>query len=457
MVSKGFLNRSTILKELPYLLLCALVLYPILPHAIQSILLVLFLVFSLFYHGKNLKPNITQKGLTPFFIIGGWFFLLMLTLFYSSDFDLGVKRLIRNIHVVIFPFVFLYIFPSLSKKRFSILSNLFLFAHIFLVFFLLIKCFDGIDKVGFRGKDGQWVYNVSDQGFLELLKEFSKMSFARSRYFINENQITTFFIHKAYLSLGFAWCFFLSINEVFSKNSVRKKIIYTTLAIFFLCAIIYFTSIPNILALLILLPLFIILKLDGFKKKLVFIAVCFLGIFSVLQIQPVKDKVFGDRRLLTDINEARNLITSIVKGSEVENTNVRFNVWSCSYKNIKDNFWLGIGVGDEENVLIECYKSNGCDYCVEYELNTHNYYASILLSGGFFALILFIGMFLYIIYIGFKTKNILLVIFILLFGINLISENMLSRINGVLFYSIMLGILLSRSFITRSKTTVFEK
>lgn len=447
MINKQPLNIiNTFFKELPYITLCILMLYPILPNALQSIFLILFIGLSLFYYKKNLKSNIEEKRIKSFFIMCGWFFALAITLFYTTELDIGFKRLIRSIHVVLFPFVFIYIYPSLSKKRFSILSNLFIFTHIFLVFFLLIKCFEGIDKVGFRGENGQWIYNISDQGFLELLKEFSKMSFARSRYFINENQISTFFIHKAYLSLGFAWCFFLSLNKVFSKNAIHKKVTYIILAIFFLFAIIYFTSIPNILAIVVLLPIYIILKLNSYRKRLLFILICFLSMFSVLQIQSVKDKVFRDGRLLTDVNETKNLIFSIIAGKEVENTNVRYNVWSCTYEKIKNNFWMGVGIGGEENVLMDCYKNNGCNYCVENDLNTHNYYASILLSGGIFVFLLFICMFLYQIYFGFKSGNILFIIFTLLFVINLISENMLSRINGVLFFAIFSSIMINLSF-----------
>ncbi|WP_242131021.1 O-antigen ligase family protein [Aestuariivivens marinum] len=433
-------------KELPYLLLCMLVLYPIFPNAFQSFFLVLFFSSCFFYYKERILVNLKEIGVKPLVLVCSWFLFLSITLFYTEDLALGFKRLVRMIHVVLFPFIFLLVLPALSKKKIRVLSNLFIFVHVFLGVFLLIKCFEGINRLGFRGVDGTWVYNISDQGFLELLKEFSKMSFAASRYFINENEISTFFIHKAYLSLGFAWCFFLSINEVFSKNSTLRKVIYTLLVIFFFCSIIYFTSIPNILALILLFPLYIILKLDNFKKGLVFISICFFSVFTILQVQSVNEKVFGDRRLLTDINEAKNLISSIVEGKEMKDTNVRYNVWSCSFENIKKNFWFGIGVGDEEAVLKECYQKKDCEYCAQNNLNTHNYYASLMLSGGVFVLGLFLVALLYQITVGYRTGNILLVIFILLFAINLISENMLSRINGVLFYSMFSGLMLNQSF-----------
>jgi len=380
-------------------------------------------------------------------LICGWFILVVFTLLYSSNFDIGIKRVSRGINLLVFPLLFLYILPSFTVKKRNFIFDIFIGVHVFLIFFLILKSLEGIDKVGFRGVNNEWVTNISEEGFFKILKIFFDMSFARSRYFINENQITTFFIHKAYLSMGFVWCVFLMIDRLFFvKIKTFKRILFSVLLPLFVIAIIYFTSIPNIIALCVLLPVFVFFKIRNFRKRIVYIFVTVISIISLFQVDVIKDRIFDDARLKNDITEVKDLLQTLIDNKSYENTNIRLEVWKCSFNQIRKNIWFGHGIGDEEEMLLSCYKSINCEDCIEQQLNTHNYFASLLLVGGILTLIMFLIALGYMLKIGVVAKNYLFVVLVLLIGINLLSENLLVRMHGVLFYVLFSGILLNQSY-----------
>jgi hypothetical protein len=161
-----------IIKNLPFLFLCILITYPILPHALQSISIGLFVVSSIIIYRDDIMPHINIKGIKPFVLICGWFILVILTLFYSSNFDIGLKRVLRGVNLLIFPLVFLYVLPLFTVKKRHFLFDVFIGVHVFLIFFLIFKSFEGIDRLGFLNDEGVRVRNISDEGYLELVKVF---------------------------------------------------------------------------------------------------------------------------------------------------------------------------------------------------------------------------------------------------------------------------------------------
>jgi len=435
------------LEKTVFFFLCVLFIYPILPHAIQSITIGLLAFFSVVTYRDIIVLNVKKYSIKPFLFITGWFIILALTLVYSSNLDEGVKRILKGMNLIIFPLLFLYILPNLSLKRKNILYDIFIYTHVFLIFFLLFKSFEGIDRLGFPDDKRGWVRNISDEGYIELIKVFISMPFSHSRYFINENEITTFFIHKAYLSIGLVWSVFLLMDRLFFQKMKKiKSLLFLFLLILFIITIIYFTSIPNIIALIVLLPIFFLLKIKGLKKRLLLIIILLISTTTLMQVNIVKERVFNDIRLKKDIGEVISLFQTIFNDQPKESANIRLDVWSCSYKQIKKSIWFGYGVGDEEQILLDCYKEINCKDCLEQNLNTHNCYASLLLAGGIFVLLLFLLALIYMFKIGLKAKNYLLLVFIVLLFINLMSENMLLRIHGVLFYVVFSSLLFSESY-----------
>ena len=444
MINRSVINtRKLILEKIVFFLLCALFVYPILPHAIQSITIIALTTLSVVTYADTIKNNLAQLSVRPFLWFSGWFLLLMFTVLYSEDANEGIKRITRGLNFLIIPFLFLYILPVIPLKKQKILSNLFVFIHVFLLLFLMYKTFEGIDRIGYMDSSGRLIKGLFDENIFKQMAIVFQMPFYLSRYYIDENNITTFFIHKVYLSIGLVFSVFLMGNKIIKENiSLLHKLLWGVLIVFFIIAIVYFTSLPNILMILVL-PVFIFMNLKNKKNKalMVMLAVITIGMTFT---KPLYTKIYEDKRLLTDALEAKNMLLSIIDDKPyVEGTNIRLEVWRCAFKQISKQWLFGYGIGDEEAILHNCYLERKCDDCLS--LNSHNYYASLVLMGGVVVLVLFLVSLFFLCQVAIKNNNYLLAVFVLIIAVNLATENLFVRINGVLFYTIIGSFLLSNS------------
>ncbi len=108
------------------------------------------------------------------------------------------------------------------------------------------------------------------------------------------------------------------------------------------------------------------------------------------------------------------------------------------------------GAQIEEAQMPTAYVKNNfelIDYVISEKLNTHNNYLFFLLSGGVICLLGFVISLLLLLYISFKNRNILQLTFVIVIGLNFLTENILARHWGLMFISMMLFIL----FTTNSK------
>ena len=98
--------------------------------------------------------------------------------------------------------------------------------------------------------------------------------------------------------------------------------------------------------------------------------------------------------------------------------------------------FFGYGIGDYNDKLKESYKKNNPSLEVYY--NSHNQYISFLLVGGLFLLLLYF-IFLYLnVKLAIKKRNINSLIILCFYSIVMLSENILERENGVIFFSFFL-------------------
>ncbi len=98
---------------------------------------------------------------------------------------------------------------------------------------------------------------------------------------------------------------------------------------------------------------------------------------------------------------------------------------------------------------VSSYKKNSTEllqYAIKEDLNTHNNYLFFYLSGGLFCLLIFVASLINLGWKSFMEKKYLCVSFIVILVINLLSENVLSRHFGLMFYSVFFITLFSENF-----------
>lgn len=422
------------LQTLLFSLLCVLFTFPILPNAIQSITIVLIIVSAILLNGKDLKSNIKKIGYDPIIYLCLWIVLIIFSVSYTDNPDKGLKLILRLINFIIFPLLIIYILPRIPKKQQTTLFSFFILSNFFIVIFLYVQLVKGIDALGYIDESGKRIRGLLDLNILEQFKVVSKLPLHVSRYYINENNISGVFIHKAYLSMGFVWSIILIIDNVFFKKTPRwLKGVGLFLILVFVFSVMYLTSIPNLIC-LIMVPVFIIWKINSKKIRTALFLLFFIAPSILLILPSVQNKLYDNVRFKQDFQEAKTMLVNIFTHKPDRNTNIRAQVWSCALNEFAKKPIFGHGIGSENDVIKKC--SNN-------ELNAHNYFFSILVTGGiilFFAFMIFLR---HSFKIALITKNKLYIVFLIIVCINLLSESMFIRIHGILFCSIF-GSLLYR-------------
>lgn len=113
--------------------------------------------------------------------------------------------------------------------------------------------------------------------------------------------------------------------------------------------------------------------------------------------------------------------------------------WYSSMKLIKDNIWFGVGSGDVNDSLNEHYRELKADSLVVAQANSHNQFFDSIIRNGILGFISLLALYFYgVLKTGFKLTYL---IFTLVIVITSVTENILERQKGVVFFSVFNALL----------------
>lgn len=442
---KSFLDK---LKTKFFLILIALVFaFPILPNAIQSISIIALICLSVTSFLKNKKFNLDRKQVVFYTLITSWAFFLCLTIFYSKDTIYGIATAQRYINIIAIPLVLIFFVPKNFIKKAHIFYLSFIISNLLFVFIIYYKAIIVIETTCFP----EIYYDNFFSKLNFILKKPNHIIFS---CFENESK-HSFFIHRVYNSMNFLFSILLLIELIF-MNKFKKNIGFYLLSIIsfivFGYLIFYQFSVVNVVLALVLIPTFIITKTPINKvKKSIFVSVIFVVVcFVVINLNKTSNNV-ASKYLIPAVNMVKKVFTGNNYGSIDE----RYEINIASKSLIEDAFLFGYGIGDVQSKLNEYYflnKNNSEAYAIAYknELNTHNNYAFLMLSGGIVVIILFLINVIFSFSKGINSKEWIYVYFLIIILVNLASENILSRIHGNLFYAIFNGFFIAKMLNTKN-------
>lgn len=376
--------------------------FPLVPNKIKGILVILLLFFSIVYFLRNKKRKLNFK---MFFINSILFFIYLASLFYTQNMDRAISVLSETrLSAFVIPLAFLLI--SDNKNLFSTklkisFINLFVWStFIFSTIFFLYLPFKS--------------------------QEFNPFfQFPSVFYFRNGlMEIPLIGIEPIYGSIYLSISILLTSVGLFTYK--RNKPFKIFLVLFFFSIIILLGSKMALLALFVIagITLFSSSKISLKKKALYTIVIIFI--------------ILGAIRLPTLNQRAKELLTkeTYTEYKRNNSTSTRLTIFRCSFETVREQFIFGVGVGDVEDELLNCYDKISFDL-VEKNYNTHNQYLSILLGTGFIGLIAFLFFLYYTTMLFYKTNQFEIFLVLIFFIISFISENILERQNGIiLFYFI---------------------
>jgi O-antigen ligase len=170
------------------------------------------------------------------------------------------------------------------------------------------------------------------------------------------------------------------------------------------------------LLLIVAASVMIISKLPVVKER-------FLEVFGV---NKTSDWVYGDPQRNQPIPDAR-----LVK-------------WQSALDVIRDNWLFGVGSGDVQDELNKQYEAHDFQAGITEQFNTHNQFLQTWVGTGLMGLAVFIATLIVSVAKAIRLKNHFFLLFMALFVICCLTESMLERQFGILFYVIFSSLFYQR-------------
>lgn len=345
------------------------------------------------------------------------YLLYIISLLYTENIDNGLSNVKKHLSFITLP---LLIYTSnLSEKISQRILKLFSYASIIGIMFCI-----GVASID---------YFLTN----EITVKLEESLYNKFLYYGLTRAIEGW--HPIYVGmfLNFSWVFiFLDLNDNWRNYSFFYKSGMITAIFIAFIGIILLGSINGTFTLTILLisvPLYILFKDKKFKIAISIISIIAISgivIFSTSDFLNQKfTSVFEEGIKPTDTEEERNALT------------IRLAKWESSLDVIKENPILGTGPGDTKYDLIKSYKKNGYPYLANQGYNAHNQYFEFLIAFGVLGLLLFLTILAKFTIKGIKTSNILLLSLIAIIFLAGLSESILDRQQGIMFFSFLLPIL----------------
>lgn len=190
----------------------------------------------------------------------------------------------------------------------------------------------------------------------------------------------------------------------------------------------------------------------AFLKKYFYLLVCFiLMIVAVVTTYQLKPSL---QNYVSTILEGKDFSFTEYNVVLVGSINTRYVNWGCAYGILKENGnWLyGVGPGNSQNMLQDCYKVRN-EWIYQSKMNAHNQFIEEILHNGMVGFILFAGSIFLAFIVAFKRKDFLYLSFLLVFTLCCLTESVLGRQIGIIFYAFFNSLLL---FNCNRQTTVVK-
>ena len=386
------------------------------PDKFKGIPVIGLLLSAIFYFILNKSDK--ALNLKLFKITTSFFLVLLISISYSENTSYAFRKLETGLSLLAYPLVFMLLYnckEHLNKKFINTLKWVFVIS----LAFFLISTF-----IYYWLTEPYFVFKGTIIHYHTLV----------------DLRIIGYEIHSIYLSMhiGVGILFLIDLVSKTQKTKMFFKL-------FFLVLFFVFLAILNkrgpIIAMAVVGFVYLIRSKVKAKPALLVAIIAVAFIITLMFIPKFKD-----------INRFKELVDiEGLKTNPNSSTALRLSIYSCSIEQAIKSPIVGYGWGDVKTVLEDCYKDENPNLLLK-NYNTHNQFLSILLSTGIIGLLVFLFYFYFIFKFSNKHKNQLLFFLLLYFGLNMLSENILEREDGVIFFSFFINL-----FLFNSETTTLKE
>ncbi len=382
---------------------------------LSTILIIVFLVFS-FVFKRQLQFSKESKVLV--FLISSLFLIELLFLWNSSDLKLALKSLEKYLSLLILP---VFIVGNYKVVRYNfILENYAKITLLLTAFFISRFLYIESDKVTLY-LDG---INLWEAGYV-LTESFN-------------NHAPNVNLHLAFVANIVLYYFIRNFKQRNIWNNILYGIMIVLSAVFVFFVNTRFALVLMFIGFLLNIIYFFFTGKSIAKKIKIysialFLLLCVSLIFTIYKVDYFKEKyttvTFGHLDKVGELDKIENPESTVFNSIVL-----RLSVWKATIETIENNNkWIGVGAADSEILLFEYYKNTNQFFLYEYKLGVHNQYLEHLLKFGVVGLITLLCYLLLPLYLGIKTKNVLILIFFTILFLANFFDSYLSLFMGIVY------------------------
>ncbi len=243
--------------------------------------------------------------------------------------------------------------------------------------------------------------------------------------------------HPAYLSiyLNLAFLFLMEEYFVYSEGiGLFKKFQLFAMIILFAAITLLSARTASTTSIITILLYFSILffqkKISG-GNKLIAAAL----IACVLLIQLMAVNFYNRFSQIEDVLQTPSPSIQVDKNAYESSTMARIHLWQNSFEVIKQHPLFGVGIGDVKDELVIAYQKNHYERGAENHTNPHNQYLQTAVALGIAGLVILLLILILPLFSSFKNKDWIYCLFILIIALNALTESILERESGIIFFS----------------------
>lgn len=389
------------LESISFFIILLISTFPLLPKAIESILMLLFFLLSIFIFFKQGKQKyIHSKNII---ILSSIFVIYCLGCFFRENDKENLNFAIRVAPIFMFVISLGYLSPNIiTESRLKIIKKVYLLSiFLSLIITHLYLKFTIVDEAT------SWEYRNAFEDFTQ--------------------------VHGTYFSLWIGFGLLILINNYVVANNFYKTrnllkgfIITSTILYLIYWQVIIAARLPLFVTGLLISHSFIKNQKKSTQKKVLIVSGLAICLFMYFNYDRIKEKI------KFNMPEGKYEL----KHKSMTSEEIRAGIYYCSVSLIKESWLFGYGAGNVNDKLNNCYKEKiNSDVYQTFYFNSHNQYLQVFLAGGIIGLLFFLTNIFYIFKVSFLRRDKLFFYFSILISICFLTENILSRHDGVIFYA----------------------
>ena len=395
--------------------------FPIMPYAMRSIVTAIWALVGVLIIKKGCRD--IKKYLiyiSPFVVISA-------SISYSNNIYYGFEEIIRMASIPVIGTIFFLNKQHLNQSQIKLICTAFLISTSLLMIMTFTSIISQHAEL-FSSATELELKNLGIGTADQILAE--KQAEIKTRRLRNYIQSFTG-SSTTYIALFIVCSIYTSIWLLKKQTSLFFKALIYFLILFFVLSLFLIGSRISLISLFCVCTLIFLTKISKAVIYKYLILLVLAGSFFIFS-SPAKHRV----KEIFKVN-----MSLINHKSEYNSINTRLGIYLCSVKIISESFVFGVGIGDTKEKLQECYNEKLQSEVYKWNYyNTHNQYLHFLLASGVLGFLSYIISITYMLINGYRNNNWPLFFTMITIVIFSMTENILLRNDGALFFGIFVSI-----------------